>query len=142
MSERTKLLKKAVLTGVGATTNGERIKAALTEAMDDLVKIGQELLDELESRGKVKAKSAQDFVKNMRDEAGRRSNEVEKRVSSKVQDSMQKAAREFGLATRQDIEEILDRLERLEEPSGAEEDGAAKKTSTAGSRGRRSAKSK
>ncbi len=142
MSERTKLLKKAVLTGVGATTNGERIKAALTEAMDDLVKIGQELLDELESRGKVKAKSAQDFVKNLRDEAGRRSGEVEKRVSSKVHDSMQKAAREFGLATRGELDEIIERLEHLESGLDGQGEPSKKADAAAGTRARRGPKSK
>ena len=129
MSERTKLLKKAVLTGVGATTNGERIKTALQDAMQDLVKIGQELMEELEDKGKVKAKSAQDFVKNFREEAGKRSNNIEKRVSGKVQQSMQKAAHEFGLVTQEDLEEILERLEKLERSSsGGSTSTPAKKT--------------
>lgn len=130
MSERTKLLKKAVLTGVGATTNGERIKSALQDAMQDLVKIGQELMEELEDKGKVKTKSAQDFVKNFRDEASKRSNNLEKKVSGKVQESMQRAARDFGLVTHEDLEEIIERLEKLERNSSGGSSGstAAKKT--------------
>ena len=115
MSERTKLLKKAVMTGVGATTNGERIKAALNEALEDLVKIGQELFEELESKGKVKTKTAQEFVKNLKEEAGRRSDKLEKQVSSKVQNSMQKAARELGLATQTEVDDLKERIQHLEE---------------------------
>jgi hypothetical protein len=44
MSDRTKLLKKAVLTGVGATSSVDRVKDALKDAMQDLVKVGQELI--------------------------------------------------------------------------------------------------
>jgi len=114
MSERTKLLKKAVMTGVGATTNGDRIKSALQEAMQDLVKIGQELIEELEDRGKLKAKNAQDFIETLKDEAKNRSGQFEKQVSGKVQTSMQRAARDFGLATTQEVEELRERIEELE----------------------------
>ena len=58
MSERTKLLKKAVLTGVGASSNVDRIKAALNEAMEDLVKVGQDLFNDLELKGKDRTDSA------------------------------------------------------------------------------------
>ncbi len=115
MSERTKLLKKALLTGVGATTNGERIKEALTDAVDDLVKIAADLMDELESRGKVKAKSAEDFIKNFRSEAVKRTdNFLGGRVTTKVSKSVQKAVKEMGLATTSDVEELCARIEALE----------------------------
>ncbi len=61
MNERSKLLKKAVMTGVGASTNVDRIKTALDEAMRDLIKVGQGLMDDLEEEGKVKAEVLQDF---------------------------------------------------------------------------------
>ena len=47
MSDRTKLLRKAVLTGVGATANVDRVRDALNEAMQDLVKVGRDLFDDL-----------------------------------------------------------------------------------------------
>lgn len=124
MSERTKLLKKAVLTGVGATTNSERIKAALNEAMDDLIRVGQDLLEDLETKGKGKAESVQNFLRSLQDEASRRTGDLEKKVSSKVQTSMKKAAQEIGLATKEDLAEVAQRLEALEEAlTGNDEEG-------------------
>ena len=118
MSERTKLLKKAVLTGVGATTSVDRIKSAITEAMNDLVKVGQDLLEDLEDKGKIKTESVQNLIFNLRDEAEKRTFDVEKKVSSKVQVSMKKAAKEFGLITRDDLDELVDRLVAIEEAVG------------------------
>ena len=116
MSERTKLLKKAVLTSVGATINVERIKSAVREAMDDLVKVGQDLLEDLEEKGKIKADSVQDFLNNLRSETGKRTGELE----TKVQSSLKKAVREIGLVTKEDLEDIHERLLALE---GDEENG-------------------
>ncbi len=123
MSERTKLLKKAVMTSVGATTNVDRIKAALTDAMQDLVKVGHILLEDLEEKGKVKTESAQDFLKHLQTEASKRTAEVEKKVSAKVQVGVKKAAQEFGLITHEDFEEICDRLKEIEEHLGIAEEG-------------------
>lgn len=115
MSEQTELLKKAVLAGVGASTNVERIKSAVTSAMQDLVKVGQDLFDDLEVTGKDKTESLQQFLKNLQEEATKRTQETEKKVVSKVQDSTRKYVKDFGLATREDIEEIFERLCALEE---------------------------
>jgi polyhydroxyalkanoate synthesis regulator phasin len=132
MTERSKLLKKAVLTSVGASTNVDRIKAALDDAMQDLAKVGHDLLAELEKKGKAKTDSAQDFLKHFQDEAGKRTNAVEKKVSAKVQDEVKRAAREFGLATKEEVEEILERLQEIEEAVGVTTD-----TATGTKRGRR-----
>lgn len=130
MSERTKLLKKAVLAGVGASSNVDRVKAALNDVMQDLVKVGQDLFDELEDKGKVKADTVQQFLKNLQDEASKRTHDAEKKVSSKVSNSTKKAVKELGLVTKEDYEELLERLSALEEavhgPSG-DEDGESKK---------------
>jgi polyhydroxyalkanoate synthesis regulator phasin len=111
MSERTKLLKKAVLTSVGASANVDRIKSALNEAMDDLVKVGQDLLNDLEIKGKDKTENAQNFIKNLQDEGMKRT----KDLSSKAQGSMKKAAKEVGLVTREEYDELLERVNTLEE---------------------------
>lgn len=115
MSERTKLLKKAVLAGVGASSNVERIKAALSDAMQDLVKVAGDLIDDLEDKGKVKAETVQSFLRNVQDEATKRTAEAEKTVSSKVSGSTRKAAKEFGLATHEEMEELMERIAALEE---------------------------
>jgi polyhydroxyalkanoate synthesis regulator phasin len=118
MTERTKLLKKAVLTSVGATTSVDRIKSALNDAMQDLVKVGHELLDELESEGKTQTESVQNFIKRFQSEAGKRTNAMEKKVSHRFQTEVKKAAKEFGLATREEMEEIVERLHEVEESAG------------------------
>jgi polyhydroxyalkanoate synthesis regulator phasin len=115
MSERTKLLKKAVMAGVGASNNVDRIKSALSDVMQDLVKVAGDLIDDLEDKGKVKTETVQQFIKNVQDEATKRTQEAEQKVASKVGTSTRKAAKEFGLATRQEVEEILERLLALEE---------------------------
>lgn len=123
MTERTKLLKKAVLTSVGATTSVDRIKSALGEVMQDLVKVGQELLGELESKGRTQTESASDFLKRFQKEASKRTAAVEKKVSQKVHTGVKKAANEFGLATYDQVEEILDRLSELEVLAGVSTKG-------------------
>lgn len=118
MSERTKLLKKAVMTGVGGATNVDRIKSAITEAMNDLVKVSQDLLDDLEEKGTNKTDSVQQFIKNLKSETEKKGFEVEKKVSSNVKGSMKKAAKELGLITREDWEELYERIAAIEDAVG------------------------
>jgi polyhydroxyalkanoate synthesis regulator phasin len=132
MSERTKYLKKAVLAGVGASTNVDRIKSALSDAMQDLVKVAGDLIDDLEDKGKVKTETVQQFLKNVQDEATKRTADAEKTLSSKVGTGTRKAAKEFGLATRAEVEELLERIVALEEavtggPSDEHNDGEGRK---------------
>lgn len=115
MSERTKLLKKAVLTSVGASTNVDRIKTALNEAMEDLVKVGQDLLSDLEVKGKDKTDSAQNFLKNLQEEAKTRTKDLRSEVSTKAQVLSKKAAKEVGLVTREEYDELVERLAALED---------------------------
>lgn len=128
MSERTKLLKKAVMTGVGATTSVDRIKSAINDAMQDLVKVGHDLLDELEDRGKNKTENVQQFLKTLQEEAGRKTLDVEKKVSGNVKGGIKKTAKELGLVTREEYEELLERVNALEEENGTHEDAEGKKT--------------
>ncbi|HNN64480.1 MAG TPA: hypothetical protein PKH78_15605, partial [Candidatus Obscuribacter sp.] len=118
MSDRTKLLKKAVLTSVGASSNVERVKDALKEAMQDLVKVGQELIDDLEEKGKIKTESAQSFLKGLSDEAAKRTGTIEKKVSGKFQKKVKDAAREFGFVSLDQYEEVVERLKTLENHLG------------------------
>ncbi len=118
MSDRTKLLKKAVLTGVGATSSVDRVKDALKDAMQDLVKVGQDLLDDLEEKGKIKTESAESFLKTFTDEAVKRTEGVEQQVSSKFSKTMKKAAKEFGFVTMEHYEQLLERLAVLEHHAG------------------------
>lgn len=110
MSESTTLIKKAVLTSVGATSNFDRVKTAIDEAMKDLVKVGSDLIDELEEQGQVKTENAQNFLKNVKDEASKKSEEIETKVSTKVRS----ASKDLGFVSRREYEEIVERLEALE----------------------------
>ncbi len=116
MSETTLLLKKAVLTSVGATSSVDRIKNALNDAMQDLVKIGQDLIDELEEQGKIKAENAQSFLKGIQDEATKKTTQIEKKVTEKVQEK----AKDFGFVSREEYEDLLERIEALEQLSGVQ----------------------
>jgi polyhydroxyalkanoate synthesis regulator phasin len=127
MSERTKLLKKAVLTSVGASTNVDRIKTALNEAMEDLVKVGQDLLNDLEVKGKDKTENAQNFLKNLQDEAKTRTKDLRTEVSGKAQVSMKKVAKEVGLVTREEYDELVERLVALEDLVAGPNDEEGKK---------------
>jgi len=118
MSDRTKLLKKAVMTGVGATANVDRVKDALNEAMQDLVKVGRDLFEDLEEKGKVKTDTVESFLKGLQDEAAKRTGGFEAKVSAKVGKNVKKAARDFGLVTLEDYEELLARVAALEEAQG------------------------
>lgn len=121
MSDRTKLLKKAVLTGVGATSSVDRVKDALKEAMQDLVKVGQDLLEDLEEKGKIKTESAQSFLKGFQDEAAKRTEGIEKKVSSKVGKELKKVAKDLGVVTYEQYEALLERVAVLEEHVGITE---------------------
>src|SRR5580658_6319328 len=97
MGEQKKLLKKAVLAGVGASTSVDRVKNVLIDAMQDLVKVGQELFDELESKGQDKADNLQKEFKKIKEEAARRTLDTEKLVSTKVQGGTRKFVKDAGL---------------------------------------------
>ncbi len=134
MSDQKKLLKKAVLAGVGASANVDRIKSALNDVMQDLVKVGQELFDELETKGKDKTEGFQKELKKLQDEATRRTLEAEKKVSNKFQGGTKRVAKDAGLATREDVEELMERLAALEdavhgaaESEGGEESSGKKR---------------
>ncbi|MBK9145669.1 MAG: hypothetical protein IPM23_24615 [Candidatus Melainabacteria bacterium] len=107
MSERTTLIKKAVLTSVGATSNFERVKMALEDAMQDIVKVGQDLIEDLEKEGKVKADNAQSFIKGLQDEASKKTEKVTFRV--------QGAAKDLGFISRREYETLLERIENIEQ---------------------------
>lgn len=125
MSERSKYLKKAVLTSVGASSNAERVKEALKEAMQDLIKVGQELIDDLEEKGKIKTESAQSFLKGLSDEAAKRTGGIEKKVSTKLQKKVKEAAREFGFVSADQYDEVVTRLKNLEDHLGIVHEKAA-----------------
>ncbi len=114
MKERTKLLKKAVLTGVGATANVDRVKSALNDALNDLMKVGQDLLEELEEKGKVKTDSGQNFLKNLQEDATKQAESFSNIASNKVQSSVLKAANELGLVSREEFLNLVSRVEKLE----------------------------
>ncbi len=119
------------MTGVGGATNVDRIKSAITEAMNDLVKVGQDLLDDLEEKGNTKTDSVQQFIKNLKAETEKKGFEVEKKVSSNVKGSMKKAAKELGLITREDWDELYERIAAIEDAVGVaagEEESEGKKS--------------
>ena len=55
-------IKKAILTGIGATSSKEVIKKAAVGLYDDVQKITHNLLKELEEKGKLKTKETKKLI--------------------------------------------------------------------------------
>jgi polyhydroxyalkanoate synthesis regulator phasin len=123
VSERAELIKKAVLAGVGATANMERIKSAINEAFEDLSKVGQDLVEDLQESGKGKTEQVQAFLENLQEEAARRSAKLGKQASV----STKRVAHELGLVTHDDIKEIMERLRSIESMLGGHSPGEGRK---------------
>jgi len=90
------ILRKGYLIGIGlASLTREKI---------------EEVVDELVRRGEVAEKDRprviEDLMTRMRDE--------QKRLSSSVKDTVQRVVGEMGMPTRQQFDELLQRLEKLE----------------------------
>mgnify|MGYP000264046691 CR=1 FL=1 len=62
--------------------------------------------------------SAESFLKGFKDEAVKRTEDIEKQVSAKVSKTMKKAAKEFGFVTMEQYEQLLERLALVEEHAG------------------------
>ena len=80
--------------------------------------VGQELLEDFEEKGKVKTESAESYLKGFREEAVKRTEDIEKQVSSKLSKTVKKAAKEFGFVTMEQYEQLLERLAIVEEHAG------------------------
>ena len=86
--------------------------------MQDLVKVGRELFDDLEEKGKVKTDTVESFLKGLQDEAAKRTGGLEAKVSAKVGKNVKKAAKDFGLVTLEEYEDLLARVAALEDAQG------------------------
>lgn len=95
------ILRKGYLIGIGlASLTREKIE----EVVDELVKRG-------EVAEKDRPRVIEDLVNRMRDE--------QKRLSNSVKDTVQRVVGEMGLPTRQQFDELLQRLEKLEQQRSA-----------------------
>lgn len=90
------LFKKAFYFGVGAAV---LTKEKVEELVDDLVKRG-------EASQADKPKLMEEFMAKAR--------EQEKELTAKVKSIVQKSLSEMGLSTRNDIEDLKKRLDKLE----------------------------
>ncbi len=90
------ILRKGYLIGIGlASLTREKIE----EVVDELVKRG-------EVAEKDRPRIIEDLMTRMRDE--------QKRLSNSVKDTVQRVVGEMGVPTRQQFEELRQRLEKLE----------------------------
>lgn len=71
--DRFKVVQKAIMAGIGATTSKEVIKKAAIGLYDDIQKVVHKLLIELEERGEVKAKETKKILNELQ-----KKSEVEK----------------------------------------------------------------
>ena len=87
-------IQKAILTGIGATTSKEVIKKAAIGLYDDVQKIIHDLLNQLERKGKLKAKETKRLIKEFQ-----KKSEIEK---PKIYKKLEKEGRSL-LNTAKDI---------------------------------------
>jgi polyhydroxyalkanoate synthesis regulator phasin len=68
----------------------------------------EEELSELVERGKVSREEA----KNIVDKAVQKGREEEEKLEKRIEDSIRKVLEEMGVATRKDIEEMIEKLKK------------------------------
>ncbi|MEJ2078145.1 MAG: phasin family protein [Acidobacteriota bacterium] len=108
------ILKKTYLAGLGlATLTREKV---------------EEIVDELVKRGEVAEKDRSHVVQDLLD----RARDEQKKLSSSVQDAVQKVIRELGVPTRKEYRDLLNRVEALEKKSDAQKAGSSNDSTSAG----------
>jgi polyhydroxyalkanoate synthesis regulator phasin len=96
VTDITEVMKKVGLFGIGLW--------ALTEE-----KI-QDITDDLVENGEIKKEEGKKFVREVMDEQKKQKEELEKKISSKVQDTITKA----DVATKDEVRELKDIISSLE----------------------------
>ncbi|WP_094227725.1 phasin family protein [Methanolobus psychrotolerans] len=97
VTDITDIMKKVGLFGIGMW--------ALTEE-----KI-QDIADDLIENGEIKKEEGKKFVREVIDEQKKQKEDIEKKISSKVQDTITKA----DIATKDEVRELKDIIKQLEE---------------------------
>ncbi|WP_406670399.1 hypothetical protein V7O67_14885 [Methanolobus sp. ZRKC4] len=95
-SEITDIWKKAGLLGIGMW--------ALTEEKF------QDITDELIENGEMKKEEGKKFIRDLKDEHKKQKEEMENKISSKVQETMNKA----DIATKDEVRELKDIIQKLD----------------------------
>lgn len=78
--KKFKIIQKAIMTGIGATTSQEIIKKAAAGLYDDIQKIVQNLLKELEVQGELKAKETKEILTKLQKKSDFEKSKVYKRL--------------------------------------------------------------
>lgn len=97
VTDITDIMKKVGLFGIGLW--------ALTEE-----KI-QDIADDLIENGEIKKEEGKKFVREVIDEQKKQKEDIEKKISSKVQDTITKA----DIATKDEVRELKEIIKQLEE---------------------------
>ncbi|WP_319506563.1 hypothetical protein [uncultured Methanolobus sp.] len=97
VSDITEIMKKVGLFGIGLW--------ALTEE-----KI-QDIADDLIENGEIKKEEGKKFVREVVDEQKKQKEDIEKKISSKVQETINKA----DIATKDEVRELKEIIKKLDE---------------------------
>ncbi|WMW21379.1 hypothetical protein RE476_08170 [Methanolobus mangrovi] len=97
VSDITEIMKKVGLFGIGLW--------ALTEE-----KI-QDIADDLIENGEIKKEEGKKFVREVVDEQKKQKEDIEKKISSKVQETINKA----DIATKEEVRELKEIIKKLDE---------------------------
>lgn len=84
-SDNKKILEKAILAGIGVASSKELVKKAIHGIYDDIQKILNELVDELEAKGELKTKETKDLLKQIHERSEKERKKIfkELKVDSK-----------------------------------------------------------
>ena len=78
--DKLKLIQKAILTGIGATTSKETIKKAANGIYSDIQKIVRDLLKQLENSGEIKTKEARKIIKELQEKSETEKEKIYKKL--------------------------------------------------------------
>ena len=118
--DKLKLIQKAILTGIGVAASKDSIKKAAKGIYNDVQKIVQNLLKELEESGEIKTNQTKKIIKELQ-----KKSEVEKdRIYKKLQKegkTLLKSAKEIILtpiSVLKDATKSLDTLNKTKKTKG------------------------
>ena len=106
-----KLIQKAIMTGIGATTSKEKIKKAAYGIYDDIQKIVLGLVKDLERNGELKAQETKVIIKDLQKKSEVEKAKIYKRLQKEGK-SLINLTKEIMLIPKTIMEEITKTLSK------------------------------
>ncbi len=107
-----KLIQKAIMTGIGATTSKEKIKKAAYGIYDDIQKIVLGLVKDLEKNGELRAKETKAIIKDLQKKSEIEKVKIYKRLQKEGK-GLINLTKEVMLIPKTIMREITDTLSKV-----------------------------